>query len=111
MIDLFSSYVWVWMFYLAAVLGAQILMWRLTSPLPGKELGLILQLCVFALLITPAQLEGLDHYWVPAFMAALMEGLNDGVDVAMQRLLPILTVMLALVVLSLFRRLFKPATR
>ena len=57
------------------------------------------QSCFPAIAICLADYTGFTErqsYWVPAFMAAIMEGLNHGVDAALSRLWPILVMMLVL---------------
>lgn len=99
-----TGYTTAWMIYLVAVLVAHGLLWSLTRRLPWRELQQIIHLCVFALLITPARLEPDSSLWVPAFMAATMEGIDSGPEAASNRMWPVLVVMLVLVVLSVVGR-------
>lgn len=91
-----SEYYTAWGFYLVAVASTQLLVWRITRSIPAVLLQRILQLCSLAILITPARLETGQNYFVPAFMAALMEGVIDGGAAAVSRILPIILMMLIL---------------
>ncbi len=104
------DYYIAWLIYLAAVLAAELLLWRGLHKRLNRDVLHVLQILVFALLITPATLDitqavSLDGYWVPAFMAALMEGINEGFPAAMTRLTPVWVVMLVLLLLALVWRL------
>ncbi|MEE8059264.1 MAG: hypothetical protein V3T17_15725 [Pseudomonadales bacterium] len=105
--DMGNDYLIAWSLYLLAVVAAQILTWRILRPFLQADIRAIVQLCVFSILITPARLEAGASYWVPAFVAALMDGVNDGVDAAIVRLWPIVMVMLVLVSISLVWKLRK----
>lgn len=107
MLETVGEYVVAWSIYLLAAIVAQILVWRMTRGLPLADLRTVLCLTVFAILFTPAQLDSGVNYWVPAFMAALMEGLNEGPDAALSRVGPILVVMLALVLSSFVVKFIK----
>ncbi len=102
-----SDYYISWSIYLAAVLAAQLLLWRVLSIISSREIKTLIQLLLFALLITPVPLEPGQSYWVPAFMAAIMEGLNLGLEAALPRLWPIFTMMLVFVCLSVAWRLYR----
>lgn len=102
-----SSYMIAWLVYIVAVGGAQLLAWRISRVLRSPDLRAIFQLVVLAALITPARLEEGANYWVPAFMVALMEGLNDGMEVALNRLLPMMVTMLVFILLSVVVRRIK----
>lgn len=106
-----DEYFLAWGLYLLAVFGAQLLAWRLTRVIPQADVRVILQLLVLATFITPARLEEGVNYWVPAFIAALIEGLNDGGDAALTRLWSILVTMLVLVLLSFSVKLSKRGAR
>ncbi len=99
-----TDYYIAWGVYLLAIVGAQVVAWRLVRFIPQVDLRLILQLCLFALLITPAKLDADSNNWVPAFMAAIIEGVDHGLTAAMERLTPIFILMLVLIVLSLCKR-------
>lgn len=99
-----SGYTTAWAVYLAAVLIAHGLLWCLTRRLSVAGLQQLIHLCVFAIFITPARLEPGRDVWVPAFMAALMEGIDSGMAAASDRLWPILVVMLCLVLASVLLR-------
>ena len=101
------EYYLCWGVYLLAVAASQLLLWRVLVVISNKEVKTVLQLSLLAILITPAVLEPGQAYWVPAFMAALMEGLNEGPDAALLRIWPILGVMLALITLSFIWRLYQ----
>ncbi len=107
MMETGNEYVIAWAIYLLAVVGAQVLSWRIARPLPWADLRLVFQLFIFAILITPARLEPTGSYWVPAFMAALMDGLNYGTDQVLNRLWPIWITLLVLLLLSYSWKLFK----
>ena len=94
-----GGYYVAWVIYLAAVVVAQLLLRRSLRPVKGQQLKILLQLFLFALLITPVPLEPGQSYWLPAFMAALMESLNLGVDALWPRLWPIFFTMLLLLCL------------
>ena len=96
MMETTYEYVLAWAVYLLAVAAAQVLCWRVTRPLPWADARRVIQICIFALLITPARLQPSDSYWAPAFMAAIMDGLNEGSEQALSRLWPILATMLVL---------------
>ena len=100
MLETGNDYYQAWGIYVAAVLVAHLLLWRLLRKLPFRGVKTVLHLCMAALLLTPAALEPGQNYWVPAIMAAAMEGLNNGMDAATARLMPILVVMLLLLCLS-----------
>lgn len=94
MLETGSEYYTAWGFYLVAVASAQLLVWRITRSIPAVMLQRILQLCSFAILITPARLESGQNYFAPAFMVAMMEGVIDGGAAAVSRILPIVLMML-----------------
>lgn len=96
-----NDYYLAWGIYLLAVVTAQLLLWKVLSGLKNRDIATILQLMLLALLIVPASLNQ-QNYWVPSFMAAMMEGINLGFDAALPRLWPILITMIILVCLSLF---------
>ncbi|ARN75880.1 hypothetical protein [Oceanicoccus sagamiensis] len=102
-----NDYYLSWGIYLAAVLAAQLLLWRVLSIFKNQDIKTLIQLLLLALLITPVPLEPGQGYWVPAFMAAIMEGLNLGLDAALPRLWPIFTMMLVFVCLSVVWRLYR----
>lgn len=99
-----SNYANAWLLYLAAVGVAHFLLWWLMRRLKSLELKQVIHLCVLALLITPARLEPDSGNWVPAFMAALMEGIDSGFDAAANRLWPIFCVMLVFIVSAMLIR-------
>lgn len=99
-----SNYTNAWLLYLAAVLVAHFLLWWLMRRMQSVELKQVVHLCVLALLITPARLEPGSDNWVPAFMAALMEGIDSGFDAAANRLWPIFSVMLVFIVTAMLVR-------
>lgn len=106
------EYYLAWLIYLFALLAAELLLWRGLHKRIHRELLHVLQLLVFALFITPVTLEleqgmSMQDYWVPAFMAALMEGINEGFAAALPRLTPVLVVMALLLTLSLVWRLLR----
>ncbi|MFA7553632.1 MAG: hypothetical protein WCY88_05230 [Spongiibacteraceae bacterium] len=109
MMETGSNYYSAWAIYLLAVLAAELLLWCLVKRIKSKDIRWVLHLCLLALLITPVALDSAQQYWVPAVMAALMDGLNIGWDAAMPRLIPILLVMLVLLILSLVVKLVKGA--
>ena len=102
-----SDYYLSWGIYLLAVVAAQILLWRVMVVISSREIKILLQLLLLAFLITPVPLEPGQFYWVPAFMAAIMEGLNFGLEAALPRLWPIFTTMLVFVCLSVGWRLYR----
>lgn len=95
-----SDYYISWGIYWVAVAVAQFLLWRGLTIIKSQPIKILIQLLLFALLITPVPLESGQSYWVPAFMAAIMEGLNIGFEAALPRLWPILVMMLVLVSLA-----------
>jgi len=103
--ELESDYYLAWAIYLLAVLTAQIVVWRLVLHVRFVELRSILQVCSLALFITPVRLDPTQNYWVPAFIAALMDGLNDGVDALLNRFVPVLFVMTGLLIASFILKL------
>lgn len=94
MLETGSEYYIAWGFYLVAVASAQLLVWRLTRSMSAVILQRILQLSSLAILITPARLESGQNYFVPAFMAAIIEGVIDGGAAAVSRILPIVLMIL-----------------
>lgn len=94
--ELSNGYFIAWGIYALAVVMAQLLFWRLCRSIAHADLRLVLQFCLFALLVTPARLEQPLGYWAPAFMAALMDGLNYGLDQVLERLWPVLVSLLLL---------------
>lgn len=94
-----SDYQLAWWIYLCAVLGAHCLLWWLLRPVTYTNVKAVLQLMLLALLITPAALEPGQSYWVPAFMAAFMDGVDSGIDAALVRLWPIFGAMLLFLLL------------
>lgn len=101
-----SNYTLAWLIYLGAVAAAQLLIWLPLRRLRFADLRRVIELCVLGLLITPARLEPGSDNWVPAFMAALMELLESGSDAALDRLWPILLVMLLMLVVSMMIRYY-----
>lgn len=99
-----STYATAWTVYLCAVLVAHGLLWWLLRPLQRLEVRQLIHLCVFAFLVTPTRLEVGGDNWVPAFMAAVMEGIDLGFEAASSRLWPIFALMLVLILLSSFAR-------
>lgn len=95
-----SDYYTAWAIYWLAVIVAQLLFWRALAAINSQQVKVLSQLLLFALLITPVSLETGQPHWVPAFMAAIMEGLNDGFDAALSRLWPILLMMLVFILLA-----------
>lgn len=94
-----------WIIYLVAVAISLVLVWLAVRRVLGPDTRRVLLLCLFAFLVVPARIEPGSEFWAPAFMAALMEAIDKGVDVALQRLWPTFVTMLALVLLSLVWRL------
>jgi hypothetical protein len=111
------EYFIAWAIYLLAALVAQLISYvivgwkvrddRASRPKAIADFGMVVQLLVFAVLITPVRLELADNYWVPAFMAALMDGLNYGSDKALTRIWPIAIVLLLLLCISITYRFVK----
>ena len=101
-----NAYYTGWLVYLLAVLGAQFLCWWMLRKFKSSELKQLLQLMLLAILITPATLDVSQGYWVPAFMAAFLGGLDSGFDSAIPRLWSIAAVMLVLVLGNLLIRLY-----
>ncbi|MFT5579940.1 MAG: hypothetical protein ACI9WS_002700 [Paraglaciecola psychrophila] len=113
MLELGNEFYLAWVIYLAAVLLAQLLLWKLTVGFKRQELGALLRLSALAVLITPAKLdaaEGPGSYWAPAFITAMMEGLGGESEAALGRLLPMLALLLVLVVISLLWKLLRRKT-
>lgn len=102
-----SNYTTAWLIYLAAIPVAHGLLWAALRRMRSRETRQVIHLCVFAFLITPARLEPGSPLWVPAFMAALMEGIDRGMDAASERLWPIFALMLALIVVSMLWRVLR----
>jgi hypothetical protein len=102
-----SDYWIAWLIYLLAVACAQWLCWRASLALASADLRLLLQFCLLALLLTPVRLEPTSQFWVPAFMAALMESLNEETDTVLNRLSPILINMLVLSIMAFSGKLLK----
>lgn len=102
-----SDYYISWSVYLVAVLVAQLLLWRVLRIIKTQDIKFLVSILFFALLITPVPLETSQSYWVPAFMAAIMEGLNHGFEAAQPRLWPIFMTMLIFVCLSVAWRLYR----
>ena len=100
-----SNYTLAWSVYLGAVVVAQLLLWWPLRQLPFADARRLIQLCVFAMFITPARLDPGSDFWVPAFMAALMDALEFGSEAALARVWPILAVMLVLVLASSLLRM------
>lgn len=106
------NYQIAWTIYLVSVAVAQWLLWLLIRPLSSKDTKQVIQLCVFALLITPIPLEPGDlRHWVPAFMAALMEAIDTGINAALNRLWPALVLMLVLLLSAMAWRLHRQGRR
>ena len=106
-----GDYYLAWSIYFLAVVVAQWLLWRLMAGVKNRSVVTVAMLSVLALLITPAPLDDGQSYWVPAFMAAIMEGLDQGPDAVVPRLLPILIMMLVLLCLSLLIKLLKRSSK
>ena len=102
-----SEYYTAWSIYLLAVLVAEILLWRLLRIIKPGSVKLTLHLSLLALLLTPATLDITQSYWVPAFMVALMNGLNEGLEAALPPLQLILIVMLLLISVPYLFRISK----
>lgn len=102
-----SEYYLAWLIYLAAVLSAHLLLWRALKVISSRDIKTVLHLSLAAILLTPTTLTTGQNYWVPAFMSALMDGLNDGPAAAMSDLWSILIVMLLLVSISLGLKLYR----
>ena len=96
-----DDYYLAWAIYLAAICLAHLVLWRMLRRLSSVNLRVVLHVCLFAILVTPAPFGSEGSYWVPAYMTAIMEGLNDGLDAMLNRMIPIFIVMLVLVTLSL----------
>lgn len=94
----------------AAVLGLA-LAWLGLRRFMGVDAQRVILLCLAALLAVPANIEADSGSWAPAFMAALMEGIDNGGDAALERLWPSFVVMLVLVLLSLAWRLYHMGRR
>ncbi|WP_101757119.1 hypothetical protein [Oceanicoccus sp. KOV_DT_Chl] len=95
-----SEYYYAWIIYLLAVAAAQLLLWKILSGIKNRDITTVMQLLLLAVLIVPASLEQ-SGYWVPSFMAALMEGINLGFEAALPRIWPILIAMFMFVGTSL----------
>lgn len=106
--ELNSDYYIAWFVYLMAVIAAQFIVWRLSSSFKSQDFRLLLQIFCFSLLIMPTHLNQLQNgggYWVPAFIAAVMDGLNDGFEASVPHLVPMLFLMLALLCASFLWKL------
>jgi hypothetical protein len=101
MIELGNDYYLAWFAYLVGALVSQLIVWRLTVKIKAIEARTIIRICSFAMLITPVRLDPDQNYWVPALIAGLMDGLNDGGEALIQRFVPIIVVTIALLVTSL----------
>jgi hypothetical protein len=106
-----TEYYLCWGIYLLAVAAAQVLLWRVLLVINNRSIKTVLQLTLLAILITPVSLESGQGYWVPAFMAAFMEGLNQGPDAALLRIWPILFLMLVFISLFFMWRLFQKMSK
>ena len=93
-----SEYYLAWLIYLGAVLSAHLLLWRALVVVSSRDIKTVLHLFLCAILLTPTALSEGQHYWVPAFMSALMDGLNDGLAAAMPEVWRIVLVALLLIV-------------
>lgn len=102
-----SEYYLAWLIYLGAVCCAHVLLWRAMSVIASRDIKTVLHLVLASILLTPTTLTAGQNYWVPAFMSALMDGLNDGAAAAMPDIGSILIVMLVLVSLSLGLKLYR----
>jgi hypothetical protein len=101
-----NAYYTAWLVYLLAVLGAQFLCWWMLRKFNSRALRQVLPLMLLAILITPATLDVSQGYWVPAFMAAFLGGLDSGFDSAIPRLWSIAAVMSVLVFGNLLVRFY-----
>lgn len=108
MMELGNDYYLAWMIYLLAALVCQLVVWRITAQINTIEVRTIVQICSFAILITPVRLDSTQNYWVPALIAGLMDGLNDGFDSLVERFVPMIVVMIGLLVLSLIWKFLRP---
>jgi hypothetical protein len=102
-----SGYLISWIIYLVAVVAAQGLLWWMLRKTQLPDFKMVLQFLLFAILITPATLNDNSSYWVPAFMAAFLGGLDAGFDAAIPRLWSIVAVFIGLLCISLLVRLYR----
>ncbi|MFT5692824.1 MAG: hypothetical protein ACI92E_002160 [Oceanicoccus sp.] len=105
MMELGNDYYLAWMIYLVGALVSQFIVWRITAQIKAIEVRTIIQICSFAILITPVRLDPAQNYWVPALIAGLMDGLNDGIDALIERFVPVIVVMIGMLVISLIWKL------
>jgi hypothetical protein len=108
MLEVGNDYYIAWGCYLLAVIVLQFLVWRATLLLPIKDLRTVINIIVFSLMVTPTQLEMGQNYWVPVFIAALMEILDEGFSIGIMRMLPALIVMFVLLLASIATKFLKP---
>ncbi|MGK0500883.1 MAG: hypothetical protein ACJAYG_002537 [Oceanicoccus sp.] len=94
--EMTSDYYQTWAIYWGAVVVAVFLFWLLLRKFKRPTLTYSLLIMLLALLLTPAAPEAERGYWVPAYMVALMEGLNEGFEAAMPYLWPVIFMMVLL---------------
>jgi hypothetical protein len=103
-----NEYLTSWLIYLSAALGAHLLLWRVLVVFSNTRWIHYSHCLLAAVLFTPVSLEldGRSGYLVPAFMAALMDGLNDGFDAALPKIWLMLGFFVALIFFTLLFRVY-----
>ncbi|SMF08602.1 hypothetical protein SAMN02745866_00634 [Alteromonadaceae bacterium Bs31] len=95
-----NEYLWAWIYY---VLGAGLLLacwWYLTRRIPWMELRHVLRLVMAVALLVPWYTNTQQEYMSPALLIALVEGLFDGSPAFWRAGTPLLSAVLAALVLS-----------
>lgn len=100
-----EDYLWAWLAYAVSAVFLYLAFWRFSRLIGLRDLRLILRALVLAILVTPVPLEPGSAYWAPAFIAALIDFVTQGVTAGLSRLWYLLIAMLTAVVLSFLWRL------
>jgi hypothetical protein len=84
-----SEYLSSWFLYIVAVFGCSTVLWRMLIAFGLREAAMVISGLLAIALLVPSRVDEGLLYWSPALMAALLEWLSYGSDVALQRFQPV----------------------
>jgi len=95
-----SEYLWAWTYYGLGVVLLIACWWYLTRRIPWMEVRHVLRLVVAVALIVPWYTNTQQAYLSPAILIAVVEGLFDGGEAFWRAGAPLVSAVLAALVLS-----------
>lgn len=98
-----QSYLMAWGVYLLSAIGLIIVFWRMTRPIPYKDVAKVLRLVVIVLLLTPVDIGPEAKWFAPAYLVGGYEWVIGNSHLAIKagiHLLGALTLLTALLTLE-----------